>query len=168
MTTAAPAPASRPVPARPGRAGERPQASFRARAREALLGDGYRMTKQRDTLLDVVERAEGHLDADGIYDLARRRDPRISLSTVYRTLNLLKRHDLVDAPRLSRSHHHYELKSAGPQHFHLVCVDCGGVQDVGGGLLDGLRDGLQLERGFRPTEIHLDVQGHCGRCAPAL
>src|SRR5262249_20051817 len=84
--------ATRPRPAPSGEAA----LPFHTRAREALRLEGYRMTKQRDTLLDVIEHAQGHLDADGIYDLARQRDPRISLSAVYRTLNLLKHHDLVD------------------------------------------------------------------------
>jgi Fur family transcriptional regulator, ferric uptake regulator len=149
------------------RPGQAPGASFRIRAREALRGEGYRMTKQRDTLLDVIEHAEGHLDADGIYDLARRRDPRISLSTVYRTLNLLKRHDLVDELHLSEEHHHYEPKTGAPQHYHLVCVDCGSVQEVSGGVLDRLREELLRERGFRVTGVQLDVQGHCGSCPPA-
>jgi Fur family transcriptional regulator, ferric uptake regulator len=142
--------------------------AFRTRAREALRGDGYRMTKQRDTLLDVVEHAEGHLDADGIYDLARRRDPRISLSTVYRTLNLLKRHDLVDELRLSEEHRHYEARTGRPEHYHLVCVDCGSVQEVPGAFLDRLREELRRERGFRVTGVQLDVQGHCGRCAATV
>src|SRR3712207_5883151 len=106
---------------RRARASETPLVSFRTRARQALRAVGYRMTKQRETLLDGIEHAEGHLDADGIYDLARKRDPRISLSTVYRTLNLLKHHDLVDELHLSEEHHHYEPRTGRPQHYHLVC-----------------------------------------------
>src|SRR5262245_44780513 len=166
MTNAITEPAPRAVrPEVP--VGQRPP-SFRTRAEVALRAEGYRMTKQRDTLLDAIEHAEGHLDADELFRLARRRDPRISLSTVYRTLRLLERHDLVDAPRLAQGHHHYERKAAGPRHYHLVCVDCGGVQEVSGGLLDGLRDALQQERGFRVTGVLLDVRGHCGRCPPAV
>lgn len=148
-------------------AASRPAVSFHTRAREALRAEGYRMTKQRDALLEVIEHAEGHLDADGIYDLARRRDPRISLSTVYRTLNLLKHHDLVDELHLSEEHHHYEPRSGRPQHYHLVCVDCGTVQEFSGGVLDGLTDELRREQGFVVTGLQLDVQGHCGRCATA-
>src|SRR3712207_9050490 len=90
---------------RPGR-----KATFQERARAALRSEGHRMTQQRDVLLDVIEHAGEHLDADGLYRLARERDSRISLSTVYRTLSLLKRHDLVDELHLSEEHHHYEAK----------------------------------------------------------
>ena len=83
--------------------------SFRTRARDALRAEGYRMTKQRDTLLDVIEHAEGHLDADGIYawpQAGPRHQPLHGLPHP----NLLKHHDLVDELHLSEEHHHYEPK----------------------------------------------------------
>ena len=125
------------------------------------------MTRQRDTLLDVIEHAQGHPDADGLYALARQRDPRISLSTVYRTLHLLARHDLVDELHLAEEHHHYEPRTGGPAHYHLVCVACGDVQEVTGGVLERLREELRRDRGFRLTAAELEVQGRCRRCAPA-
>jgi Fur family transcriptional regulator, ferric uptake regulator len=125
------------------------------------------MTRQRDTLLDVIEHAEGHPDADGLYALARRRDPRISLATVYRTLRLLARHDLVDEVHLAEERHHYEPRTGRPEHYHLVCVGCGDVQEVAGGVLDRLREALRRDRGFRLTAVELEVRGRCRRCAPA-
>src|ERR671922_310161 len=123
------------------RAPHAPQPGFQDRAREALRSEGHRMTQQRDVLLDVIEHAGAHLDADGLYRLARERDNRISLSTVYRTLSLLKRHDLVDELHLSEEHHHYEAKSAD-QHYHLVCTECGAVEEFASGVAERLRDEL--------------------------
>src|SRR5688500_14795024 len=124
--------------------------SFQERARQALRVEGHRMTQQRDVLLDVIEHAGEHLDADGLYRLARERDNRISLSTVYRTLSLLKRHDLVDELHLSEEHHHYEAKS-GAHHYHFVCASCGAVKEFSGGAADRLREELLREHGFRVT-----------------
>ena len=123
------------------------------------------MTQQRDVLLDVIEHAGEHLDADGLYRLARARDNRISLSTVYRTLALLKRHDLVDELHLSEEHHHYEAKTGDRRHYHLVCVDCGEVTEFSGGVVDRLRDELRREHGFQVTSMELDIAGRCSRCA---
>ena len=67
-----------------------------------------------------------------LYGLARRRDTRISLSTVYRTLPLLARHGLVDELRLAEEHHYYEPRTGRPEHYHLVCVACGDAQGVAG------------------------------------
>ena len=140
---------------RKARAAEAPLVSFRTRARDALRAEGYRMTKQRDTLLDVIEHAEGHLDADGIYDLARKRDPRISLSTVYRTLNLLKHHDLVDELHLSEEHHHYEPKSgrpaALPPGLRRLRGGAGGQRGGTGQPQGGAAAGAGLRRHRRPA-----------------
>jgi Fur family ferric uptake transcriptional regulator len=139
--------------------------AFRDRARQALRSEGHRMTQQRDVLLDVIEHAGAHLDADGLYRLARERDNRISLSTVYRTLSLLKRHDLVDELHLSEEHHHYEAKKAGgDQHYHLLCTECGSVDEFSGGAVDHLREELERDRGFRVQTLQLDIAGTCARC----
>jgi Fur family ferric uptake transcriptional regulator len=122
------------------------------------------MTQQRDVLLDVIESAGAHLDADGLYQLARKRDNRISLSTVYRTLALLKQHNLVDELHLSEEHHHYEVKSAR-QHYHLLCTECGRVEEFSGEILDPLRDALRREHGFEVTSLQLDIAGRCAQCA---
>ncbi len=53
-------------------------------AEKALREEGVRVTAQRALILDIVNASEGHLDAEDIYFEARRRDPKLSLSTVYR------------------------------------------------------------------------------------
>lgn len=122
------------------------------------------MTQQRDILLEIIQRAGGHLDADALYRLAREQDDRISLSTVYRTLSLLKRHDLVDELHLSEEHHHYEMKSAA-EHYHLVCTECGAVEEFSGDIAERLRAELLRDHGFTVTAMQLDIAGVCGRCA---
>ena len=128
---------------------------------------GMRWTQQRETLLDVIEHAKGHQDADGLYRLARERDPRLSLSTVYRTLGVLKRHGLVDELHLSEEHHHYEPVPVpgAEQHYHFVCSSCGEVTEFTGGAVNRLRDELRREHGFVVHSVDLDVSGLCSRCA---
>jgi Fe2+ or Zn2+ uptake regulation protein len=112
----------------------------------------------------VVEHAEGHLDADALHRLARDRDPRISLATVYRTLALLKRHGLVDELHLSEEHHHFEPKRAD-EHYHFVCASCGAVIEFSGEPVQRLRDDLRRAHGIVVQSIDLDVAGLCARCA---
>src|ERR1700745_1565723 len=73
-----------------------PQTEAPGRLQAELMTRGLRMTRQRRTILSVVETAQQHLDASQILRKARRIDPQIDRVTVYRTLNLLKRHGLVD------------------------------------------------------------------------
>ena len=96
--------------------------------RATLGGTGTRVTSQRALILDIIYQGKGHLDADEIYRRARQKKPRISLSTVYRTLQALKRLNLVEQIHLDDSHHHYEIKSS-TEHHHLVCLGCGQVTE---------------------------------------
>lgn len=124
------------------------------------------MTQQREILLDVIEAAEGHLDADELYRRARERDHRISLSTVYRTLSLLKRHNLVDELHLSEEHHHYEARS-GNEHYHIVCQQCGSVEEFSSPLTGQLRAAIRERYGFDVSGMEIDISGHCRRCLAA-
>jgi Fe2+ or Zn2+ uptake regulation protein len=121
------------------------------------------MTHQRELLLDVIESAESHLDADELYRRARERDRRISLSTVYRTLSLLKRHDLVDELHLSEEHHHYEAKS-GVEHYHVVCQECGSVEEFASPLTVQLRAEVEKRYSFDVTGLDIEIVGRCRRC----
>jgi Fur family ferric uptake transcriptional regulator len=139
-------------------------APFHSRAKDALRAAGLRWTQQRETLLNVMERARGHQDADGLYRLAREKDPRISLSTVYRTLTALKRYGLVNELHLSEEHHHYEPRPS-EQHFHLVCSSCGTVTEFGGRTADRLSAEVLRDHGFVVHSIDIDISGLCARCA---
>ena len=84
---------------------KRPGADWIARRRESMPPDGIqgslktrgiRVTRQRRILLDLIDRAGSHLDADQLYELAKKQDPKLNRVTVYRTLKMLKQGQLVD------------------------------------------------------------------------
>lgn len=83
-------------------------------------------TGQRAVILDIIRAGKGHLDADEIYQRARKKLPRISLSTVYRALAKFKESGLVEERHLDQNHHHYEI-SHQEHHHHLICTGCGRV-----------------------------------------
>ena len=95
-------------------------------SRRVLSVPGLRATNQRALILEIIRRGQGHLDADEVYRQAREKQPRLSLSTVYRTLQLLKRLGLVEEVHFDEAHHHYEVKPSS-EHHHLVCLGCGKV-----------------------------------------
>ncbi|MGI8423103.1 MAG: Fur family transcriptional regulator [Chloroflexota bacterium] len=139
--------------------------TFKERAKTALQEVGMRWTQQRAALMELIESAPAHQDAEGYYGLAQARGVDMSLSTVYRTLNVLKRHGLVDERHLSEEHHHYEPRT-GEQHYHFVCTSCGSVPEFSGGAVERLREQLRREHGFEAETIDLDLSGLCARCAP--
>lgn len=130
---------------------------------EVLRAQGKRVTPQRSLLLQVIRQSKGHLDADEIYRLAREKDPRISLSTVYRNLNMLKELGLISELHLDEEHHHYELKDAA-EHYHLICSGCGRVVEFDSSLVGELMNQVSGEKDFLIERAHIDLVGLCAKC----
>ena len=137
-------------------------------ARRILAPAGRRTTNQRAVILEVLRHNVGHLDADEVYRLAKQQDPRLSLSTVYRTLSLLKQLGEVDELHLAEEHHHYEARAIGSsEHYHQVCLGCGHVVEFASDLTDKLSDEQATAKGFSITGVHIDLAGYCGACRAA-
>lgn len=127
---------------------------------------GLRLTWQRRLLAHLLDTADTHLDAEAVYVLAKRRDPRIHRATVYRTLATLKRFGLIDELDLmhvSGDRHYYEVRPS-EFHIHLVCMKCGAVQEPGGPFWQELKRRVHEETGFQPEIVRLEMGGRCLRC----
>lgn len=132
-------------------------------ALEILRAHGKRITGQRSLLLRVIKESKGHLDAGEIYHLARREDPTISLSTVYRNLNMLKELGLISELHLDEEHHHYELRDA-TEHYHLICSSCGRVIEFDSPLVGELVGQVSQRKDFLIERVHIDLVGLCAKC----
>ena len=130
---------------------------------ETLRSDGRRITAQRSLLLEVIRQSHGHLDASEIYLRARSKDPRISLSTVYRNLNLLKEMGLISELHLDEEHHHYELREEA-DHYHLICSGCERVIEFESPLVGRLIAQVSEGEGFSIERVHMDLVGLCPEC----
>jgi Fe2+ or Zn2+ uptake regulation protein len=128
-----------------------------------LRSAGRRVTGQRELLLEVIQAQPGHLDADELYRLARQRDPKLSLSTVYRTLRLLRDLGLVDELHLDEEHHHYEIKPAAAHH-HLICLGCGQIVEFASPLTERLQAAVAREHDFEIAAARIDLTGYCAHC----
>jgi len=129
--------------------------------RKALRSAGLRMTRQRALILEIIR--HGHLDADEVYRQAREKQPRFSLSTVYRTLRMLKEQGLVDELHLGEAHHHYEVKPSA-EHHHLVCLGCGKIVEIECKLSQRMKQDLARKQGFEVTGVEINMTGYCSKC----
>ena len=129
--------------------------------RRALNVTGLRATSQRALILEIIRR--GHLDADEIYRQARIKQPRLSLSTVYRTLQVLKKLGLVEELHFDETHHHYEMKPS-TEHHHLVCLGCGKVVEFKCPLSPKMKKDIAREKGFEVTGVEIRMTGYCPKC----
>ena len=131
--------------------------------RTALSSAGLRMTSQRALILDIINRGDGHLDADEVYSQARQRQSNLSLSTVYRNLHTLKELGLIQELHFNESHHHYEVKPS-TEHQHLVCLGCGKVIEFECGLCSEMKQEISSKNGFQVTGAEVQITGYCSRC----
>ena len=128
----------------------------------ALRASGYRVTPQRQLVLEAVTRLE-HATPDEIYAEVKRHAVGLNVSTVYRTLELLEQIGLVTHTHLGHGAHRYHL-ATDPQHLHLVCRACGGIIELDPEVAAPLVDRLEADYGFVTDVGHLTVFGTCSAC----
>ncbi len=125
-----------------------------------------RLTRQRRVVVQVIESASRHMDAGEILDLARKIDPKITQVTVYRTLDMLKSHGLIDELDLLhlRGHRHF-YESHGPRdHIHVACIRCGKVREFESELYEQLMAQIARDCGIEITVTRTEVGGLCADC----
>lgn len=135
---------------------------------EALAGSGYRITKARRAVCEVVAEAhDQHLSAADVYDRARRSSgARVDRSTVYRTLEALEDAGLLSHSHLGHGPSVYHLaEDAG--HQHLVCRSCGATVTLPPEEADDLARAITRSTGFVPDLNHFALSGLCAECAAA-
>jgi len=131
--------------------------------RRVLNTAGVRVTNQRALILEIIRRGKGHLDADEVYRRARQRYPRLSLSTVYRTLQLFKKLGLVEELHFDETHHHYEVKPSA-EHYHLVCLGCGKVIEFRYPLSRHIKKNVPEAEDFEIVDTEIRMTGYCPGC----
>lgn len=134
----------------------------------ALRAQGLRMTPQRRLVLRLLREQGGHLSADELYLLGRQRQPRISLSTVYRALGIFEELGLVRALHLESEHHRYEIAGhdafPGREHHHMICLGCGRVIEFECSHCPEIHQDLADHHDFQITGSQVQLRGYCTDC----
>ena len=123
---------------------------------------GQRLTPQRLLLLDLL-RTGGHLDADKLYRRAKEKEPRLSMSTVYRNLQLFLKLGLVEEHHFDRARTCYEAKTK-VEHHHLICLGCGKITDFEYPLSQEMKENLETRNEFHITDTRVLLVGYCADC----
>lgn len=130
---------------------------------ETLRGQGYRLTPQRALILSAIHSSSDHISAEEIYAQVSAKYPQLNISTVYRTLELLKGLGLVTETDLGGGRFRYHPVEKG-HHHHLICRKCGRVLELEESVLLPLKDTLLRQYNFRADLGHLAVFGRCIEC----
>lgn len=128
-----------------------------------LRKQGYRVTLQRQLILDAVCESGGHSTPEQIYERVRAKSTAINRATVYRTLDLLRELQVVVAADIGDGHTGYELAGETPHH-HLICRKCGIQQQVDHKTIKSLSAKIKREYQFSVDLNHLTLFGLCEQC----
>lgn len=131
---------------------------------ERLRDAGERVTRQRLLVADALGSITRQVTAQELYEVLRRREPRIGRATVFRTLESLVAAGA--ARRLERDGHVYGYVACRPEHHHhLACDRCGRVEEIDEGYIAPVAARLSADMGFEIDDARLDFYGRCARCA---
>jgi Fur family transcriptional regulator, ferric uptake regulator len=123
---------------------------------------GRRNTRQRETILETLTRAEGPLRIEDILERSRDELPSLGLATVYRTVALLKEEQRINEVQLPGEEPRFELPRL-QHHHHFRCEHCGRVFELDFCPVH-LPTGALLPNGFRVSSHHLTLYGTCNNC----
>ena len=132
---------------------------------EQLRARGYRVTPQRQLVLEAVARL-GPDTPEDVGAEVRQAARGVNISTIYRTLELLEQLGMVTHAHLGHGAPTYHLAAAA-DHVHLVCRACGKITEVSPEAVGPLVTALDEAQGFETDVGHLTVFGRCGSCRPA-
>ncbi len=121
-----------------------------------------RNTRQREVILEELQRLTSHPTAVGLYQIVRRRLPKISLGTIYRNLELLAEMGTIQKLEFGAAEARFDGNLQ--QHDHVRCVHCGRVGDVHGAPIDLSGIGGHDWGGYEILGHRLEFLGICPRC----
>jgi Fur family ferric uptake transcriptional regulator len=130
---------------------------------ETLRSRGYRITHQREMIVEAVAHSGEHINAEQVFTHILKKTRKVNLATVYRTLELLVEEGLASRIDLGDGQVIYATSQHGP-HIHLVCRQCGQVIDADQRLLMDLSTQLNTEYEFAADLQHISMLGLCIEC----
>lgn len=132
-----------------------------SRLKEELRNRGYKLTKQRELLLDVLAEIKGPATAQELFKQVVKKNPTVNFSTVYRNLEMLVEEELVLRLELGREASYYELKWSNDEHYHhLICKSCGKIQKTDFCPFNH----MPPNQDFVPVEHRFEIYGFCKGC----
>jgi Fur family ferric uptake transcriptional regulator len=123
---------------------------------EQCVKKGMRMTEQRRVIAQVIETAEDHPDVEELYRRASAQDPRISLSTVYRTLNLFEEAGLVTKHDFKDGRARFE-PIPDEHHDHLIDIRSGKVIEFRNEEIEAIQDLIAKRLGYKLVDHRLEL-----------
>ena len=127
-----------------------------------MLPEQFRMTKQRQLILDEIRKLKSHPTADEMYQVLRKKMPRISLGTVYRNLETLSRTGLLRKIDVGGTQKRFDGDIS--DHHHVRCTKCSRVDDLFIDADKSLTKKAALATDFEISRHNIEFIGLCPNC----
>jgi len=135
--------------------------------RDRMLAAGQRITPQRDLIAGVLEHADRPVGAQELVGTVRSLDPGVGRATVFRTLQSLQDAGIVQHVTLAGNQAGYLLCATAGHHHHLVCQQCGTIEDLAEDEVAPFLTSVQQVHGFVVDHASFTVYGTCAPCTGA-
>lgn len=120
------------------------------------------MTHQRSLILDFLLKARHHVGMDEIYNSLKPKG--VGKVTVFRSLKMLEEAHLVDRVTSPNGKPRYEVNFERPHHDHLVCIQCGSIQEIQWPEVEKIQERTCKKLGFKATFHRHEIFGRCRSC----
>ena len=131
---------------------------------DALRNEGMRYTKQRKIVWDEICRSSEHRDAEEIYLKINKNRRNVSRATVYRTIDVLVKNNLVRQLELGDGRKRLENKLDSKHHDHIVCLSCGNIQEFVDDLIEDRQEKIAKQLDFKIVRHIHQLFGLCKNC----
>jgi len=133
--------------------------------KKLLRANKLKYTKQRELILEIIYNNSGHFTPEDIYNLIKKSYPEVKLgiATVYRTLTLLEESNIVSSLSFGAQGKKYEF-GLGAHHDHLVCLECGGIEEFFDETIEKLQEEIAKKFNFKMTNHIMKITGTCSAC----
>jgi Fur family ferric uptake transcriptional regulator len=124
--------------------------------------DKPRISRQRRIILEELQKVKSHPSAQEIYDMVRRRLPRVSLGTVYRNLEILAESGLIRKLESSGAQRRFDSEMG--KHYHVRCLRCDRIVDLPFKPLGSLENNFSGLTDYLIMGYRLEFVGLCPEC----
>ncbi len=129
-----------------------------------LKQEQLRYTKQRQAVWDEVKSNDQHRDADQIYIAIRQKGVSVSRATVYRTIDVLAKYNLINRIDIGDGRSRYEHVLNSDHHDHLICSECGEILEFVNEEIETLQHKIAETLQFKLEDHIHQLIGVCRTC----
>jgi len=127
----------------------------------SLREEGFRITPQRIAIVEYLLKTDDHPSAEHIHKIVQKRYPMVSLSTVYKTLDLLKEKKLVNEIKVEGE---ARFDAHTDEHINLVCMNCGKIDDIDEDSIKEIQTKVARKSKYMILKSNFELFGYCNNC----